>query len=105
MENANTASSLQGCSCNQQLKDAAQQQGFSNNAVAVSESLCSFLIHPWTVVVLEIVALPFYFFGQQGIASPPLSLTGENNHYSKFLRELQLGKTLLCMTLASKYRC
>lgn len=29
---------LQGCSCNQQLKDAAKQQGFSNNAVSVSES-------------------------------------------------------------------
>lgn len=29
---------MQGCSCNQQLKDAAKQQGFSNNAVSVSES-------------------------------------------------------------------
>ena len=40
MHEYNADSFLQGCSCNQQLKDAAQQQGFTNNAVAVSKS-CS----------------------------------------------------------------
>jgi len=33
-----------GCSCNQQLKDAAQQQGFSNNAVAVISRAVQFSI-------------------------------------------------------------
>lgn len=39
-----------GCSCNQQLKDAAAQQGFSNSAVAViaravQASICSNSAH------------------------------------------------------------
>ena len=104
MDDAYTASSLQGCSCNQQLKDAAQQQGFSNNAVAVSKSLCfaSDTSLDWCLRYQALISLLCELAGYR-IPLPLGSLV--KYHCSKLLQELQLWKTALYMTLASRHCC